>query len=195
MMTSQENVSDTFPLSTFQWSSKKRVICNSQFCLVLMIPSSWLTNEWVKITTYGLQTLRAKPIKKVSLLTFFLSHFVLRQHLMDHNFHNVYNRKDDALERWVSFSYRDGFTHRLKKGQTLHQSSIQKEKRSYFVWFHLFLPSQERKFKLEWKFSNRKSWQILLLCLTQTHSILERKWNHSTSNIKKGSPNSFQNQL
>ena len=141
MMTSQENVSDTFPLSTFQWSSKKRVICNSQFCLVLMIPSSWLTNEWVKITTYGLQTLRAKPIKKVSLLTFFLSHFVLRQHLMDHNFHNVYNRKDDALERWVSFSYRDGFTHRLKKGQTLHQSSIQKReaaRRFYFVWFHLF---------------------------------------------------------
>ena len=28
----------------------------------------------------------------------FLSHFVFRQHLMDHNFHNVYKRKDDALE-------------------------------------------------------------------------------------------------
>ena len=94
--------------------------------------------------------------------------------------------KDDALERWVSFSYRDGFTHRLKKGQTLHQSSIQKREAVLLCLVSpFFLPSQERKFKLEWKFSNRKSWQILLLCLTQTHSILERKWNHSTSNKKK----------
>ena len=92
--------------------------CESQF---------WFSWSWLLMNESKLQHMAYKHcVQNQSKKLVFLSHFVFRQHLMDHNFHNVYNRKDDALERWVSFSYRDGFTHRLKKGQTLHQSSIQK---------------------------------------------------------------------
>ena len=186
-----QNVSDAFPLSTFQWS-KLWVICNnSQF---------WFSWSWLLMNESKLQHMAYKHcVQNQSKKLVFLSHFVFRQHLMDHNFHNVYNRKDDALERWVSFSYRDGFTHRLKKGQTLHQSSIQKRVAVLLCLVSpFFLPCQAWKgsLNLNENFPTGNLDKFSSFCVwLKHHSILERKWNHSTSNKKKGSPNSLQNQL
>ena len=182
MMTSQENVSDAFPLSTFQWS-KLWVICNnSQF---------WFSWSWLLMNESKLQHMAYKHcVQNQSKKLVFLSHFVFRQHLMDHNFHNVYNRKDDALERWVSFSYRDGFTHRLKKGQTLHQSSIQKRVAVLLCLVSpFFLPCQTWKgsLNLNENFPTGNLDKFSSFCVwLKHHSILERKWNHSTSNKKRG---------
>ena len=123
-----------------------------------------------------LQTLRAKPIKKLPVVSqIILAYsssscpiFVSRQHLMDHNFHNTKRWCFYALEPVVLVT---GLIVLLgaKKGAKPFIKAPFKASGSTLFGFTFFCqPSKERKFKLEWKFSNRKSWQILLLCLAQT---------------------------
>ena len=138
MMTSQENVSDAFPLSTFQWS-KLWVICNnSQF---------WFSWSWLLMNESKLQHMAYKHcVQNQSKKLVFLPScpiLSLGNILMDHNFHNVYNRKGDALERWVSFSYRDGFTHRPNPSSKLHSKECGGSTLFGFTFFCHAKPGKE----------------------------------------------------
>ena len=106
------NVSDAFPLSTVM-IKRESFVYSFEFVTELRWFSWLLMNE--SENDIWLQTLRAKPIKKLPVVSqIILAYsssscpiFVSRQHLMDHNFHNT--------KRWCfgtgGFSYRvDSFT-------------------------------------------------------------------------------------